>query len=566
VIRACVQQLCDCPGADAPVLNISSEAPDPLLFYGVGWSQYNPYVFPPLGNDTLYVAQDCFNISYSAISQALADLMAANNAALCVNPPGPGTDPPFPPWPPQPPFPDFTWTPPVFVPPDPNYQQFVNERQVATASCPNGAIFSYAIEAGTLISIPIPPSLGPIMVELLNSHALAVALQQVWALRICIDVTYTLTIYDPITDTSTTYPDTPTSYLRVPAGATSSDVPTWWPTNTPYPPTPTSTPPMAPPRGPTIADNAGWMCLGGTLIPQVNTYSVSQPGPFTFSISGNVPPGTSLVTLNANHAQLQGSPSAPGMYIYTIKAVNTANPSLSVEVTDELNVLGITSAAPPDGTDGTAYGPVQLTTAGGSGTVVFDLDGSLPDGLTLTTTGIVSGTPTADGIFDFTVNFTDSDGSACAQDMTIEVVSHPPIDWNLLGWSNFFIGGAHATGAAAGDSVTAFDVLGDMVGSAFATFTGTMTFTGAASNCQIAVEFTSLTGALPNYFGYDLIQQDGVTITQQFFLANITGPGIYLFPFTVAAGTLSAIEVGLHMIGQFGGSGCTGSAVLSVIP
>jgi len=250
VIRPCNIALCDCPGADAPVLNISSEAPDPLLFYGVGWSPYNPYDIPPLGNDTLYVSQDCFNISYSAISQALADLMAANNAELCVHPPGPDTDPPFPPWPPLPPFPDFTWTPPVFVPPDSTYQQFVNERQVATASCPNGSIFTYAIEAGTIISIPIPPSLGPIMIELLNAQALAVALQQVWALRVCIAPTYTLTVYDPITDVTTTYPDADTTYLRVPAGATStSTVPSWWPAGVTYPPKPTTTPPMSPPRG-----------------------------------------------------------------------------------------------------------------------------------------------------------------------------------------------------------------------------------------------------------------------------------------------------------------------------
>ena len=107
------------PGEDSPITNLSSEAPDPLLFSGHGWDPYNPYLPPPLGDGPV-VPTDCSNITWSDISQLNADLMAQLAAAGCQppppGPPGPWPDPPI--WIP-PPFPDFTFTPPVGDPQSP---------------------------------------------------------------------------------------------------------------------------------------------------------------------------------------------------------------------------------------------------------------------------------------------------------------------------------------------------------------------------------------------------------------------------------------------------------------
>jgi hypothetical protein len=377
------------------VLNISSEAPDPLLFAGIGWDPYNPFAIPPLGGGQ-YISNDCFNITYSAISQALADLLAANNAALCMPGPPGVPNPPLPPWPPLPAFPDFNWTPPVFVPPDLNYQQFANERQEATASCPNGAIFTYAVEAGTLLSSPIPPELGPIMVQLLNAQAMAFALQQVWAMRVCIEVPLNNRVLPTI------------------------------PTTPPLPPSPPGSPPSGP-NGPSLAANPAWCCFGEALDPIENTYSLGHgSAAFTFSVgSGMLAPGTSLVQINPRTAEITGTPSAPGVYIYTIIAVQNGNPTVSVKVTDTLKVFGLMTSSLPNGAVGTPYSE-QLATAGGTAPVTFALVGTLPDGLTLSATGLISGTPTTDGTSSFTVQFTDSEGGTCQEDLSITVATIVP--------------------------------------------------------------------------------------------------------------------------------------------
>lgn len=370
MIRPCPITPNTCPGADSPITNLSSEAPDPLLFAGVGWDPYNPYRPPPLG-DGPAVATDCSGVTWSAISQEMADLLAQLNAANCITPdppgpPGPGPDP----LPPQfPPFPDFTFTPPVgdpqspWRPPQTDYQQFYNEAQTATVSCPNGAIFSYTVPTGTLVSGLVPPEIGPAMVELLNAQALAFALQQVWGLRVCIEV--------------------PGMTQRVP------------PT---IPPTP-SPPLNSPGNGPTLAANPGWCCFGESLIPGLNTYTVgSGITEFAISISGNIPPGTSFNQIDAHTAVLEGFPSAPGTYTYTIIAVQTNGSGTSVQITDTLNVLGITTTALMDGTVGTPYFE-QITGAGGTPPFTFTALGALPPGLSIDSAGNITGTPTTPGTY-----------------------------------------------------------------------------------------------------------------------------------------------------------------------
>ncbi|MFL6158811.1 MAG: putative Ig domain-containing protein, partial [Marmoricola sp.] len=68
--------------------------------------------------------------------------------------------------------------------------------------------------------------------------------------------------------------------------------------------------------------------------------------------------------------------------------------------------VAITTTSVPDGTTGTAYSQ-QLAKTGGAGT--FSLkQGTLPPGITLSDTGLLSGTPTAVGDYGFTVTFTET--------------------------------------------------------------------------------------------------------------------------------------------------------------
>ncbi|MBH0121560.1 Ig domain-containing protein [Rhodococcus sp. HM1] len=70
--------------------------------------------------------------------------------------------------------------------------------------------------------------------------------------------------------------------------------------------------------------------------------------------------------------------------------------------------LSITTASLPGGTVGVAYSQT-LTVAGGTGTKTWTVaSGDLPAGLSLSTAGVISGTPTAAGTSNFTVQVVDS--------------------------------------------------------------------------------------------------------------------------------------------------------------
>ena len=87
----------------------------------------------------------------------------------------------------------------------------------------------------------------------------------------------------------------------------------------------------------------------------------------------------------------------------------------------------ITTAVLPNTTIGTAYN--KTVTANGASPITWSLySGNLPDGLNLTTNGTISGTPTTEGMFTFTVMATNYVGNDTAEfsitvvDKTVEII------------------------------------------------------------------------------------------------------------------------------------------------
>ena len=88
----------------------------------------------------------------------------------------------------------------------------------------------------------------------------------------------------------------------------------------------------------------------------------------------------------------------------------------------------------PSGTVGVAYGPTTLQATGGMGTLTWSISvGSLPPGLTIgpPSTGpsvTISGTPTSQGTFPFTVRVTDSLGQSDTRALSITINLPPPLN------------------------------------------------------------------------------------------------------------------------------------------
>jgi hypothetical protein len=149
--------------------------------------------------------------------------------------------------------------------------------------------------------------------------------------------------------------------------------------------------------------------VAGTPFSQQITAVGGTPA-HTFSItSGAAPPGIALSTSGL----LSGTPTAPGSYSFTITAADSAGCLGSQLYTAQVNcpVITISPSTLPAGATGAPYGAVPITASGGTGPYTFAVVlGALPPGLSLSSTGSLSGTPTAAGNFTFTVRASDSAG------------------------------------------------------------------------------------------------------------------------------------------------------------
>ncbi len=87
----------------------------------------------------------------------------------------------------------------------------------------------------------------------------------------------------------------------------------------------------------------------------------------------------------------------------------------------ETETLSITNDSLSLGSIGTAYSQT-LQATGGTPPYTFSLEGYLPPGLTLSEDGIISGTPTQDGTYTFTITVTDSRNPAQTYSKTFTIV------------------------------------------------------------------------------------------------------------------------------------------------
>ncbi|MFI5371583.1 MAG: putative Ig domain-containing protein [Candidatus Eisenbacteria bacterium] len=150
------------------------------------------------------------------------------------------------------------------------------------------------------------------------------------------------------------------------------------------------------------------------------------PAPFCYSVtSGALPPG---LTLAGDTGLLSGTPGALGTYVFTVTATNSIGCTGAVTVTLIVFPACQTLAFSPDtlvrGRLGVPYSRT-LTVSGGTAPYAFALTvGTPPAGLSLSGTGLLSGTPGSAGTSSFTVGVTDSTG--CTGSRVYSIVIDPP--------------------------------------------------------------------------------------------------------------------------------------------
>src|SRR5215472_15836823 len=141
--------------------------------------------------------------------------------------------------------------------------------------------------------------------------------------------------------------------------------------------------------------------------------------PYAWSVSsGSLPQG---LTLNGA-AQITGTATTAGTYSFTFAVTDSSFPAksasanMAITITAAAASLQITVSSLADGQTDTAYS-ASLVAIGGIAPYTWSLSsGSLPAGLTLGSSGQISGTPTTAGTSSFIV--TVSDSSSPAQNTT----------------------------------------------------------------------------------------------------------------------------------------------------
>jgi hypothetical protein len=131
-----------------------------------------------------------------------------------------------------------------------------------------------------------------------------------------------------------------------------------------------------------------------------NYFSMSGTPAPTASLSGDVP---SWLHIDPATATLSGIPASGGEFKFTIIADNGVEPAASLPVTLLVNEEAHISGQPPVAPIGQPYSFQFAVTGWPTPTVVLEPGSTLPPGFSLSTSGVLSGTPTQTGIFDFII-------------------------------------------------------------------------------------------------------------------------------------------------------------------
>jgi FG-GAP-like repeat/Putative Ig domain/Beta-propeller repeat len=158
--------------------------------------------------------------------------------------------------------------------------------------------------------------------------------------------------------------------------------------------------------------------LPGANVSGTVTASGGQP-PYKFSATG-LPMGFNL---NAASGAFGGEAPAPGAYSFTLTASDSGTPAATANFTVSFSVLGITTSSLPAATKGGSYSQ-QIGAIGGATPYSFSATGLGGSGLSLSSSGLLSGTPTTVGTLSLTVQVTDAKGLSTSANLSL-VINNP---------------------------------------------------------------------------------------------------------------------------------------------
>jgi hypothetical protein len=181
-----------------------------------------------------------------------------------------------------------------------------------------------------------------------------------------------------------------------------------------------STPPLTATAPVSLKINDSSIVIVSATLP-AGTVTYPYPG-FTFSANGGSPPYTWKASgtqppglIFGSDGTVSGTPTQLGTFTFSVTATDSAQPPTSSSPLAAQIMVGnpgtpptINYVEPPTGTVGSAYAPFQFTANDGVPPLLWSEIGSLTTGLTFSSQGVLSGTPTSYGKYPITVDVTDA--------------------------------------------------------------------------------------------------------------------------------------------------------------
>jgi hypothetical protein len=171
-----------------------------------------------------------------------------------------------------------------------------------------------------------------------------------------------------------------------------------------------------------------------TTQPASRTVTAGQTAAFTVAATGTAPltyqwkrNGTAISGATSSSYTTPATTSSDNGAQFTVAVSNSAgnvtSNAATLTVGGTTPPLTISTTSLPAGMDGQGYS-AQLNATGGAAPYAWTLfTSSLPPGLTLSSTGMISGTPTTAGISSFTVQVTDASQLKAQQNLSISTTA-----------------------------------------------------------------------------------------------------------------------------------------------
>ncbi len=176
----------------------------------------------------------------------------------------------------------------------------------------------------------------------------------------------------------------------------------------------------------TIAASGPLTATAGTAYSQTFTFGGGAQ-PFSGYQVANLPTGLAISGSSANSVTVSGTPTSAGSFALAVSGTDASTgsgpftTSQTFTLTVNAPTLALTPASGSFTANYTAAFSQAITATGGVGPYSYSLTGTLPAGVTLNpTTGLLAGSPTASGTFNFAVTATDTGSTGAGAPFTVQ--------------------------------------------------------------------------------------------------------------------------------------------------